>query len=130
MINKKQHFKNQNFEMSIVDGIFHIVVLQESFSLHMAKECVIKRIELTEGKSYAMLSDCRKVISFEKQARAYLAEFSNTRYLTAGALLVENQLQIVLGNFFLLINKPHTPAKLFEDKQKALKWLKQFKVQD
>ena len=127
MIDKRQHFRNRNFEMSMIGGIFHVVVLQESFTLQMAKECVKKRIELTEGKSYPMLSDSRKVNCFEKQARAYLAEPSNTCYLTAGALLIENQLQKVLGNFFLLVNKPDTPAKLFVDKQKALEWLWQFR---
>lgn len=49
-------FKNNNFEMWIEDGVFHIVVLSDSFTLDMAEECVRERMRITQGKSYPMLS--------------------------------------------------------------------------
>lgn len=113
--------------MWVEDGIFHVVVLTDSFTLDIAEECVKERMRVTQGKSYPMLSDSRKVLNFEKEARKFLALNDNVANLNAGAILIENQLQKILGNFFLLINKPGVPARLFTEKEKALDWLERFK---
>lgn len=118
---------NNNFDMWVEDGIFHVVVLTDSFTLDIAEECVKERMRVTQGKSYPMLSDSRKVLNFEKEARKFLALNDNVANLNAGAILIENQLQKILGNFFLLINKPGVPARLFTEKEKALDWLERFK---
>ncbi|MEX2568096.1 MAG: hypothetical protein WD431_19265 [Cyclobacteriaceae bacterium] len=67
-------FRNNNFSMWVEDGIFHLIVLKDSFTLKMAEECVRERIKITQGKSYPMLSDSRNVINFDKEARKYLAQ--------------------------------------------------------
>lgn len=121
-------FRNNNFDMWVEDGVFHIVVLNDSFTLDMAEECVRERIRITQGKSYPMRSDSINVINFEKEARSYLAHDDQVLNLNAGAILIESQLQKILGNFFLFINKPAVPACLFTDREKALAWLEQFKL--
>lgn len=119
---------NDHFEMWIEEGILHVVVLTDSFTLDLAEECVRERMRITQGKSYPMLSDSRNVVNFEKEARKYLALNDNVANLNAGAILIKNQLQKILGNFFLLINKPDVPARLFTDKEEALAWLGHFKL--
>lgn len=121
-------FKNNNIEMWLEDGIFHVVVLTDSFSLDVAEQCVRERMRITQGKSYPMLSDSRNVSNFDKEARSFLSLDVHVLYLTAGAILIESQLQKVLGNFFLHINKPSVPARLFTDREKALAWLEDFKL--
>ena len=119
---------NSDFEMWVEEGILHVVVLTDSFTLDIAEECVKERMRITQGKSYPMLSDSRNVINFEKEARKFLALNENVANLNAGAILIENQLQKILGNFFLLIYKPSVPARLFTEKEKALAWLEHFKL--
>lgn len=118
---------NDKFQMWIEDGVFHIVVLTDSFTLDMAKECVRERMRITRGKPYPMLSDSRNVVDFEKGARKYLAHNDQVTNLNAGAILIKNRLQKLLGSFFLFINKPGVPARLFTDREEALAWLAEFK---
>ena len=118
---------NDKFQMWIEDGVCYIVVLTDSFTLEMAKECVRERMRISGGKSYPMLSDSRNVVDFEKEAREYLALNDHVLNLNAGAILIKNQLQKILGNFFLFINKPPVPTRLFTDSEEALVWLDQFK---
>lgn len=120
-------FKNHNFEIWFQDGIFNIKILQNIFDLEMAKECVRLRIKFTAPNSYPMISDSRCVKDFIKEAREYLADEKNTQYLSAGAILVQNRSQRIIGNFFLQINKPSIPSKIFVDRMEALKWLESYK---
>ena len=122
------NFKSNNFEMWVEDGIFHVVILTDYVTLDIAEECVKQRMRITQGKSYPMLSDSRKVVHFEKEARKFLALNENVANLNAGAILIENQLQKILGNFFLHVNKPGVPARMFTEKEKALSWLEHFKL--
>lgn len=120
-------FKHVNFEMWIEDGVFHIVVLSDSFTLDMTKESVRERIRITQGKPYPMLSDSRKVVDFDKEARKYLAHNDQVVNLKAGAILIKTRLQKSLGNFFIHFNKPSIPARLFTVREEALAWLEGFK---
>ncbi len=46
--------------------------------------------------------------------------------ITAIAMLINSPGSRIIGNFFLGINKPSVPTKLFNEKNKAIEWLKQF----
>lgn len=61
-------------------------------------------------------------------AREYFAKDPiHTQYYTAVALLVSNPISRVLANFFLGMNKPLRPTRLFTDKAEAIEWLQQFR---
>ena len=59
----------------------------------------------------------------EREARAY---YSSLRSITARALLVESPVTRVMANFFISINKPPVPTKLFTSEDQAVAWLKNF----
>lgn len=63
-----------------------------------------------------------------REAREYFAKDPvHTQYYTAVALMVSNPISRVLTNFFLGMNKPVRPTRLFTDKAEALEWLQQFR---
>jgi len=72
------------------------------------------------------LIDARNVKSITKEARDYLASAEGTRYVTAAGLLLESYLGKIMGNFFLQINKPSLPTKMFSNKKEAIEWLTQY----
>jgi hypothetical protein len=41
----------------------------------------------------------------------------------AFAILIDSSVSRVVGNFFLGINKPAVPTKLFTNEKEAVKWL-------
>ncbi len=93
----------------------------------MAERAVAERLRMSENHSYPALADCRTVKYFHKDARQFLAAKENTALLNAGALLIDNALQKVLGNFFIFINKPGVPIQLFTNQDQAMAWLQPFK---
>src|ERR1700756_4774181 len=42
------------------------------------------------------------------------------------SILIESPLSRIIGNFFMGLNKPSVPAKLFNNEQDAIAWLKQY----
>jgi hypothetical protein len=121
------YFMNLQMKLWVGNGVFRVKVFVDHFDLSMAETCVRERLRICGTTSFPMLSDCRNVKRFDKDARMFLAEPQNTGMISAGALLINNQLQKVIGNFFILIDKPDVPAKLFTDEAMALNWLQQFK---
>ena len=74
-----------------------------------------------------MLVDGRDVSSITKEARDYFAKDDGIKLLLASALVADSVLGKFIGNFFLQINKPILPLRLFTDEKEAYKWLQQFK---
>jgi len=61
-----------------------------------------------------------------KESREYLAKKESLPYAIADAYVICSFPQKIVGNFYLKVNKPFRPTKLFTDKNEALKWLKTF----
>ncbi len=94
-------------------------------NLDIAKHCVETRINFCKHTAYPFVIDLRGIRSISKEAREYMGK-EGSQYVTAGALLTNSFLAKTLGNFFLAINTPKVPSRLFDDKEKAIEWLKQF----
>lgn len=114
--------------MWIENGIvYSIHPPNDVITLEIAKENVRQRLILTEGKTYPMFSDIRNVLSVDKAAREYLSEGEAIEGLNAGALLIKTQIEKILSNIWMLLNKPPRPLKTFTNKEAAIAWLEQFK---
>lgn len=61
-----------------------------------------------------MTQDCRKHFSGPEHAKTF----------TKCALIVTNPLSRIIGNFFLGLNKPLKPTRLFTNEEQGLAWLK------
>ena len=114
--------------MWVEDGILFITYTQDlNVTLEIAKLCVRDRVNFYKNVSYPILADTRTIRSFEKSVRAYLFTLESTEGIKAGAFIIASNIQRVFINFFILINKPLVPSKLFNDREQALTWLKKFK---
>ena len=94
--------------------------------LQMAKDLILLSKSLSKGVSYPHLIDAKHIISLSKDAREYLASPEATQDVIAGAFIIGSAVNRIIGNFFLRINKPQKPTKLFTDKEQALLWLDQY----
>jgi len=115
------------FSFKIEDGIVHAVFYKEFVDYDYVDAGVKARLELTGEKSYPMFSDFRKVKSSTREARERMAAKDAGIGVSAVAILVNSKIQRVIYNFFNSIYKSPAPARLFTDREKALKWLEQYK---
>jgi len=116
-------FSRTWIENGILYGQFSPNVI---IDLEIAKITIEARLNICEGKDYLFLCDMSHVKSVTKEAREYLSTDVGIKGITAGALIIDSTVSRVIGNFFLSINKPKVPAKLFTNKEDAIRWLQQF----
>lgn len=116
-------------ELKFNDGILIIKwVSSLSVTLPMAKQMVKERLDFQQGKDYAMLNYVNGIKFGTSEARVFMNK-EGIIGLKAGAFIVNNAVSSMVMNFFLLINKPPIPSKLFPQSKEAeaMVWLQQYK---
>jgi hypothetical protein len=81
-------------------------------------------LRISDGKPYVVLVEAEDLISFSKETREFIASQEFMGITMAKALLFKSLAQRIIGNFYLHINKPHIKTRLFNDRAKALEWLR------
>ena len=109
------------------DGVYHVVTIDNiTIDIDDLKN-EFQRYKL-EIKNFSppVLVDITRVSSITSNGRKYIAEELAKSGIPATALLVKSRISQLLGSFFIGINKPEFPVRLFDNEQDALKWLKGF----
>jgi hypothetical protein len=81
---------------------------------------------LRSDKKFPLLIDARQIKSISKEARDNFSIRNRDTNITSFAVIIESPLSRIIGNFFMGLNKPSVPAKLFNNEQDAIAWLKQY----
>lgn len=82
-------------------------------------------LELSEGRNYPILVDLREIKSISKDARDHFAMRGRKPNVTAIAMLVSSPVSSIVGNFFLGLNKPTVPTRMFTSMKAAESWIKE-----
>jgi hypothetical protein len=111
------------------DGLFHFKGSPgyKKHTLEDSVACIKVCLKLSGGKKYYILVDVTSVESTTKEARDYYSGPDVAPYCSGLAFIVKSPLSRVIANFFMALNKPHYPIKLFTEEKKAIHWLKQLK---
>jgi hypothetical protein len=109
------------------DGIFRSRTNSESeITVELAREHLEIHTKLTRGKKTPVLTDIREIKSITRAARVHLSGEEADKVHSALAILTGSQVSKVIGNFFLGLNRPKFPTKMFTSEEKAVEWLKGF----
>jgi len=109
------------------DGIARTVVKASAeVNLKEAQENTQAINTLYKGKKFPLLIDSRNIKYITKEARDHFSIKNRETVITSFGILIYSPLSRIIGNFFMGLNKPSVPAKLFTDEQEAVKWLKRF----
>ena len=105
------------------DGIVRITWISTvEVTLSVAEECKAAIEDISQGQIRPLLVDIRVSKGVNREARAYMAG-PMMDVVGAVALFVDAPVSQLLANFFLRINKPTIPTKMFTSETEALKWL-------
>ncbi|MGZ3866526.1 MAG: STAS/SEC14 domain-containing protein [Bacteroidia bacterium] len=111
------------------DGIVRTKVkAQAEVTLKEAQENseVVNSFFKQTKKKYPLLIDSRHIKSISKEARDHFSIRNRETGITSFAVLIDSPLSRIIGNFFMGLNKPSVPAKLFTNEAEAVAWLKQY----
>ncbi len=73
-----------------------------------------------------VLVDMRAIKSISRDAREYYANERTASIQRATALVIKSPLSRVIANFFMGLNRPLTPTRMFTDVDEAIEWLQSF----
>lgn len=128
--NTKLLLDNEYSKIELSNGIL-IATWKASFvNLDIAKQVVSRRLSVTSGQNYPILIKIKSIKDSTKEARDFLASEKGSDGIIAGAVIVDSVLGNMLATFFIFLNKPRIPTKIFKDEAKAKEWLEQFVVKD
>lgn len=108
------------------DGIVRMKMKPDVFELDLADaQEVIRTVDaMCGGVRRPTLVDLRELRSMSRDCRKYFAGPETARVQVAVALLVVSPLARAIGNFFMGLNKPLIPTRLFTSEADALVWLR------
>ena len=110
------------------DGIVHCVFQRgTALDLEEARRQMATIRELTGGQKAPMLVDITLATSADGPARDYFASEAAAAVTVGLAFIVGSAVSRVLGAFFVGLNKPPYPVKLFTDEAAAVEWLRGLK---
>ena len=105
-------------------GFVHAVMKQGcEMALADARENVAAIYDLAGGERSLVLVDTRGVRWQSREARDYFVSANAAEATTAVALIVGSPVSRMLGTFFLRFERHRFPTALFDDEEKAVRWL-------
>jgi hypothetical protein len=97
------------------------------------------RIELSDAKEnseivnglsnlpeFPLIVDTREVLSITKEARDHFSLRGRSSKICGIAIIRSSSLSNVVANFFIGLNRPVVPVKLFSNERDAIKWCEAF----
>ncbi|MBL7882715.1 MAG: hypothetical protein JNL69_01495 [Bacteroidia bacterium] len=87
---------------------------------------VIKTV--TEMKPTPFVISAGKNVIITKEARDNAISIEPLSPINASAIVVQNLAYRLIAEFFIKVQKPKMPYKIFTDKESAYEWCKQFVV--
>jgi hypothetical protein len=107
------------------DGIVQLVwAPQTTVLLEDAAAALEEMAKLTGGRRSPLLVDMRETGSLDRPTRAEFTRRSDLQ--SAVALVAGTPLSRMMANFFLRVNEPSFPTRLFDDEASAIIWLQAF----
>lgn len=126
-LNSLERISFTNFSIQILEPGYYEIFVNENveFSVDDFQQLLESQKKLG-GKQLPVLIICSNHVSTDIELLKSLSKNANNPFTKADAFVITSMAQRILGNFYVKINKPERPTKLFSDKSEALGWLKQF----
>jgi hypothetical protein len=107
------------------DGIVHVKWSpQAKIGIEEARQLIRAISALSGGTARPIFVDMSEITAIDREARLYFAGEETAMVESAAALLIGSPLTRAIGNFFMGLNKPLIPTRLFTSEAEALAWLK------
>lgn len=107
------------------DGIvFQRLLSSRSQTLADARENTATFDRLVGEGRYPLVVDMRGAFSVERGVREHYASAEALAHVSSLGLLIESAAGRVIGNFFLALQGPKVPTKLFGSEADAVAWIR------
>ena len=127
----KKNKKNIDLAYVDIERLESGIIIQRykdriNLDLGMIKELIEYNGSLNNFERKPMCAVLSEFMTIDKEVRDYGKTAEATRYTSASAIVVKSLGHRLLGNFFIKVQKPAVPTKLFSEEKEAIEWLKTY----
>lgn len=119
-------FDTSNFTMNVHDNCLIEFRIKKGISL-TEKDVWLSRDLSTQympGKKFFVLTEAEDEFKVTPGARTAGASKEYSQHVAAHALYTTHLTLSILSNLFIKVSKPIVPTRFFDNREKALEWLK------
>ncbi len=119
--------ESRNFTMYYLQNDWIYILLgSETLDGDDAREIHSLVKDIGGGRRMKVVFDAGEEGLVDHDFRVYIASEESMELLDMAAVVVNNTAQKLIGNFFVRVNKPTRPVKIFDHLEDAVAWLKKF----
>lgn len=116
--------KNE-YQAFLKEDILYFKYLTSHVTKEFAEIIITDKLHFLNSKTYPTIIDATQVKNFDSDARKLMGTKRGIEGVSKCAIITKSKTQNVMVNFFMKINKPSVPTKMFHDYDNALEWLKE-----
>ena len=102
--------------------IFGTAKKESHQTLEDAKEIMDTLLTLSNGEKTGFVFDLTGILSQNKEARDYYSSPVFMGKFFAIAIITKSIIARVIANFYMGLNKPSNPTRVFNDEESAIQW--------
>lgn len=123
-----KNFDSPNFTMNVHNNGLVEFKIKKGVSLTESDVWLSRDISTGElpGKKFVVLTEAEDEFKVTQGARQAGASKEYAQHVKAHALYTNHLTLKILSNLFIKVSKPVVPTRFFDDREKALEWLKTF----
>jgi hypothetical protein len=131
MKNKESYYQNDYCEYWIEDGIIYEIFKStfDVLTVDIAKIITEDRLKISNGITRPLYVELGSALKMERAANKYLSSGEAMMHLSATGILVNDQIQRFGASVYTKFFKPKIPTKFFTNKDSAIFWLSQYKIE-
>ena len=122
-----KQFETDVFKVIIHDNLIKEFTVKKGIVLE--EKHLWESVQLSEkykpGSRYFVLFEGEENSDITADAKRAGASAEYAKYVAALALYSDKMLETIRGNLFLKINRPIVPTRFFDNREKAMDWLRQ-----
>lgn len=106
------------------DGIVHVTFKENcTIDVEMQMETLKLYTEICEGKKSKFLFTAEGGVTITKEARENATKIEGLSPVGKSAVVADSLPYRIIANFYLKVNRPKNPYKVFSNEKEAIKWL-------
>jgi hypothetical protein len=119
-------FDTPNFSMIIHDNCLIEFKIKKGISFTAADVWLSRDLSVAymPGKKFYVLTEAEDEFSPTQDARRAGASEEYSRHVVAHAFFSKNLTLKILGNLFIKVSRPKVTTRFFDEREKAMAWLK------
>lgn len=123
---ENQSFENDCIHFELRDGILFGRYKVFKLDLATAQSATAFRKQVLQGRKMPAVADISSIKHVDKKTRQYVSSPQAGEDLTALAVIINNPVTRMMGNFFVKFHQPEYPFRFFTNVEEATEWIKKF----